>query len=65
MPPLKLTKSLALSFLLGAVLLVASDATITHQVQLLAVAQAQAVAQRAAHAVGAKLGEWAKEGLSR
>ena len=72
MLPLNLAKSLALSFLLGAVLSVASDTAITHQVQQLAVTQAQAVAQQAAHAVadagakatravGAKLGEWAKD----
>ena len=51
MPPLKLAKSLAFSFTLGAVLSVASDTAITHQVQQLAVTQAQAVAQQAAHAV--------------
>ena len=38
MPPLKLAKSLALSFLLGAVLSIASDTAITHQVQRLVVA---------------------------
>ena len=71
MPPLKLAKSLALSFSLGAVLSVASDTAITHQVQQLVVTQAQAVAQQAAHAmadagakatraVAAKLSEWGK-----
>ena len=63
MPPLKLTKSLALSFALGAVLSIASDTAITRQVQRLAVAQAQAVATKTAHAVGAKLREWAKDGV--
>ena len=74
MPPLKLAKSLALSFSLGAVLSVASDTAITHQVQQLAITQAQAVAQQAAHAmadagakatraVAAKLSEWAQDGM--
>ena len=70
MPPLNLAKSLALSFSLGAVLSVASDTAITHQVQQLAITQAQAVAQQAAHAgakaaraVGAKLSEWAQDGM--
>ena len=74
MPPLKLAKALALSFTLGAVLSVASDTAITHQVQQLAVAQAQAVATKSAHAmadagakaaraVGAKLEEWARDGV--
>ena len=74
MPPLKLAKALALSFTFGAVLSVASDTAITHQVQHLAVAQAQAVAQQTAHAmadagakatrvVAAKLSEWAQDGM--
>ena len=63
MPPLNLAKSLALSFSLGAVLSVASDTAITHQVQRLVVAQAQAVATKTAHAVGAKLSEWARDGV--
>ena len=74
MPPLKLAKALALSFTFGAVLSVASDTAITHQVQHLAVAQAQAVAQQTAHAmadagakatraVAAKLSEWAQDGI--
>ena len=74
MPPLKLAKALALSFALGAVLSVASDTAITHQVQRLAVAQAQAVATKTTHAVadagtktaravGAKLREWARDGM--
>ena len=70
MPPLKLAKSLALSFSLGAVLSVASDTAITHQVQQFAIAKTQAVAQQAAHAmakatraVGAKLSEWAQDGM--
>ena len=45
MPSLKLAKALALSFSLGAVLSVASNAAITHQVQRLAVAQAQVVVE--------------------
>ena len=70
MPPLNLAKSLALSFLLGAVLSVASDTAITYQVQQLAIAKTQAVAQQAAHAgakatraVAAKLSEWAQDGM--
>ena len=73
MPSLKLAKALALSFSLGAVLSVASDAAITHQVQRLAVAQAQVVVKQSTHAaaiagakatraVGAKLEEWASAG---
>ena len=57
MPLFKLVKLLAFSFALGGVLAVASDTADTHQVQQLAVAQAQAVASHAAHAVGAKLSE--------
>ena len=73
MPPLKLTKALALSFTLGAVLSVASDTAITHQLQAIAAAQAQAVVKQSTHAaaiagakaakaVGAKLEEWASAG---
>ena len=71
MPPLKLAKALSLSFALGSVLSIASDTAITHQVQQLAITQAQAVAQQAAHAmakatraVGAKLSEWAQDGMA-
>ena len=63
MPPLKLAKALSLSFALGGVLSIASDTAITHQVQRLAVAQAQAVATKTAQAVGAKLREWAQDGM--
>ena len=74
MPPLKLAKALAISFALSGVLSIASDTAITHQVQRHAVAQAQAVATKTAHAVadagakatravGAKLSEWAQDGM--
>jgi hypothetical protein len=71
----KLLKGLLLSFALGAILSVASDSAITHQLQALAVAKAQAIAEqstqaaaengaKATRAVSTKLQEWASAGVN-
>jgi hypothetical protein len=47
MKPLRLAKAIALAFALGAILSVGSDPKLTHQVQAMAISQAQAIASSA------------------
>jgi hypothetical protein len=63
MKPLKLIKAMALAFALGAILSVGSDSKLTHQVEAMALAQAQAIATSAVQKVGSTLGHWLEQGL--
>lgn len=63
MKPARFTKAIALSFALGAVLSVGTDRNITHQVQAISLAKAQAVGAGVMKAVSGKVGEWLEQGL--
>jgi hypothetical protein len=63
MKPLNLAKATALAFALGAILSVGSDSAITHQVEAMALAQAQAIATSAVQSLGRTLGYWLEQGL--
>jgi hypothetical protein len=60
---LRLAKATALSFALGAILSVGSSPAITHQVEAMAQAQAQAIASNAMQSLGKTLGHWLEQGL--
>jgi hypothetical protein len=63
MKPLKLTKAIALSFALGAILSVGSDPKLTRQAEAMAVAKAQAITTSAVQSLGRTLGYWLEQGL--
>ena len=63
MKPARLAKATALAFTLGAILSVGSDSKLTHQVEAMAVAKAQAIATSAMQLLGKTLEHWLELGL--
>jgi hypothetical protein len=61
--PARLAKAIALAFTLGAILSVGSDPNLTHQVEAMAVSQAQAIATSVMQSLGKTLGHWLGQGL--
>ena len=64
MKPLKLTKAIALSFALGAILSVGSDPKLTHKAEAIALSKTQAIATSAMQKVGSTLGYWLEQGAN-